>query len=79
MNHYEKQLLSHNPNYVNEAYHKQIKTVKYDAEQNERVVKAVHAFTDMLDQIGEIYQKHQEHTFNWCLVELARVTDRDSC
>ncbi len=70
MNYFEKQLF--NPNYVNEAYYREIQVAKYDSEQNERVIKAVHAFSDMLDQVGGMDQKHQEQTFNWCLVELAR-------
>ena len=61
----------YNPAYINPIYYQQMKnTIQQD--QNERVMKAVHAFCDMLDQVDGMDPQHQEHLFGLCLAEMAR-------
>ena len=70
MNYFENRLF--NPNYMNETYYQQIQMINYNANQNERVLKAVHSFSDMLEQVSGMDESHQEQTFMLCLAELAR-------
>ncbi len=66
----------YNPAYINPAYYEQMKyTIKqtnHQVLQNDRVMKAAHAFSDMLDQIDGMDIEHQEQLFGTCLVEIAR-------
>ena len=66
----------YNPAYINPAYYEQMKnTIQQTNQQvlqNGRVMKAAHAFSDMLDQIDEMDIEHQKQLFGICLAEIAR-------
>ena len=70
MNYFENQMF--NPNYVNEAYYRQMQANMYSLDQNERVLKEVHSFKDMIDQIDGMDNEHQQQTVLLCLGEIAR-------
>lgn len=70
MNVFENQMF--NPNYINEDYYRRIQIMKYNADQNERVVKALHAFEDMLKQVDGMDEKHQQLAFGMCLATIAK-------
>ena len=61
-----------NPSYVNESYYRQIQQDFSNMAQNERVLKAVHAFSDMMDQVDGMDLQHQQQTFTMCLAEFGR-------
>ena len=66
----------YNPNYFNPAYYQQVKNTidssLYTLDQDQRVLKAVHAFSEMLDQVDGMDGAHQEQTLLLCLAEMAR-------
>ncbi len=70
MNCFENQLF--NQEYVNQTYFQQIRADNYAYEQDKRVLKAVHSFADMLDQVEGMNIEHQQQTFCLCLAEIAR-------
>lgn len=61
-----------NSQFVNEANYHQIQDQIHAAEQNRRVIKAVHAFTDVLDQVQGMDMAHQQQTCLLCLAEIAK-------
>ena len=70
MNYFETQMF--NPNYINEEYYRHLQAQKYAADQNERVMKVVNSFRDMLDQVNAMDEQHQQQAFLMCLAEIAR-------
>ena len=70
MNHFENHMF--NPQYFNQEYYSQIRANDYTAEQNERVLKVCHSFSNMLDQVKEMDQDHQWKAFCMCLEEIGR-------
>ncbi len=70
MNHFESQMF--NSQFVNEANYRQIQAQIHAAEQNERVIKVVRAFTDMLDQVQGMDIAYQQQTCLLCLAEVAK-------
>ena len=70
MNSFENNMF--NPNYFNESYYRQNQNYTYMFGQDERVLKAVHAFSEMLDQVAVMDDKHQQETLLMCLMEMAR-------
>ena len=67
----------YNPAYFNPQYYQQVKntmidqTMNYQGDQNERVMKTVHAFSEMLDQIEGMDVAHQQQAFGLCLLEMS--------
>ena len=61
--------------YINSTYYQQVRnTIEQTNQQilqNERVMKAVHAFSDMLDQLDGMDIEHQKQLFGICLAEIA--------
>ncbi len=63
-----------NPQFVNSEYYwSQYSTIQnYQKDQSEHVVKAVHAFNDLMNEIGQMDAEHQEQVTMICLAEMAR-------
>ncbi len=70
MNYFETQIF--NPIYANEAYYRQIQEASHNVEQNDRVLKAVHSFDDLLNQVSGMDENHQKETFLLCMSVLAK-------
>lgn len=70
MNYFENQMF--NPNYINEDNYHQMQSEKYAIDQDEKVTKVVHSFSDMLDQVNGMDMEHQQQAFLLCLAEVAR-------
>ena len=69
---FEEQMF--NPQYMNPDYYKDNHAMLQNCakEQSDHVIKAVHAFTDMMDEIQKMDKAHQEQTFSLCYYELAK-------
>ncbi len=70
MNFFETQMF--NQSYVSVSYYHQMQINNYFADQDERVIKAVHSFCDMLDMVESMDEMHQQQAFWMCLTEMAK-------
>jgi len=70
LNNFENQMF--NPTYFNESYYRQMQAQQYNADQNERVLKVVHSFSDMLEQVDGMDAEHQQQAFLTCLTIMAQ-------
>ncbi len=60
-----------NPNYVSEAYYRQIAARQYDAHQNSEVFKAERAMRDLCEAVKNLDSNHQRIAFEACLGVIA--------
>ncbi len=70
MNYLENQML--NLNYINESFYKQGNHKLFLSDQDERVIKTINSFRDILDQVKDMDMDHQQQAFFLCLTEIAR-------
>ena len=62
-----------NPQYINPLYYSQVQNqiAQYNFQQDQEVMKAVHAVHDLCEAVKKMDEQHQQQAFFACLAEMA--------
>lgn len=63
-----------NPQYINPIYYNQVqdRIAQYNFQQDQEVIKAVHAVHDLCEAVKQMDGQHQQLAFFACLDEMAK-------